>query len=462
MEATTHENNFSEKQSASLQGEKQHLILHVGPPKTGTTTLQNSLYQIKEKLLNMDNYYYLARSEDAKSMENKWMYWVSNEIGHEFRTYLRDIGESEGDFLVKDDFEVYLNKGQAIDYDKKWRQMSYIDTKKRHKKKENRKGDFKEKVKDLLAENKYKSLDHYHDLFSNLNKLREDHQSVIISAEQFCFNNKLLPDNARLWNLFAPPLLENWEVIVVVTYRRYYEWITSFYYQENLQRFFPNRKETMESFIMNILEQSRSLKKDGKWLHVHPTFHAYTKYKNHFDHVKIINLHDVKQGDIATNFICNAVPNADHTCSYMKSSTFKSPILRKSTGLDFHLLVQIAFDRKYIQMHLFDSNLIYDQAVKATKRFHEESFEDEFSYKCLPSDITDEILEMSQAFEKELLPDWYQIDENRKSLHDGFQNVLKEQRFCEPDYEEILSKSEWRNFFSSDLNRYMVEDALME
>jgi len=471
-------NGIIDKVIISKEGEpkkksKQKLILHVGPPKTGTTSLQHGLFEARDTLIEQDNYIYLSREDDlsiqrkeqqALHAENRNMthvkprrlkhphfVWSVNPIMQEFRTVMKEAYENDNLNWVEN---------QGIDYERGWednnfptppprekkydRRDKYRERKKRRDKIHRKDTDDDDDIDDAKQKKQKKKLRSFNRLLYKLDKCYGHGASVIISAEQFCFDDKLLPNDPIVWDIFLPPL-ERWDIHVVITYRRYYEWITSYYFQLNVMRMFPKRKQTFAEFAQNVLEQSHDLELEGRSIETHPTYHVYAKFIQQFEKVHVMNLHEDTGEDVVTKFICDAIPDAVHTCSMLASSKQVTHELRKSREMDFDLLIQGAIDKKFLRN--VSSNIDFKIASNDASEFYRNNFPKPVPYVCLDKETTELIFDMSESFEKQLIPHFYEKLENQKSHREGFLKAIANNKFCDLDVENILKDVKWKRYF---------------
>ena len=229
---------------STQQGHKRILVLHVGPHKTATSSIQASLYH-NPTVLAQDSYMFLGKYDDDPH------HIPFRRLLVQFRDHKKD----------KPFFRVFQQ--------------------------------------------------HLSQVPPNVN--------VIVSAEEFSFMGNSTNDQGVPFFALLKQTLQDWNVHVIVGYRRHYEWIVSFY----------NEKHKHWNFGESLVEWYAS-----------PTNHVYrfqndclavyTTMKRHFDHVSILNVHD---GNPLTSFYCNLVPKAMHTCAWYKHSQTR----RKDESIHSHL-----------------------------------------------------------------------------------------------------------------------------
>ena len=401
------------------------LVLHVGPPKTGTTTLQRGLYRWRKKLLQ-DSFFYLARPIDASytaNLDQSWKFWDIRSIGPELKQAAIIGAGHNHDFDTRREKASFLKRGQGLDFNRLWDSFKKNEPNKIRRKR-----------------------DKFSKLVNMMDEFYQQKRNLIISAEQFCFNDRLLPDYNSSWDLFLPPL-QKWNVHIVVVYRRFYEYLPSLYFQSTFATLRNENNVTFEAFIDDVMQQAMTLKAQGRWFEAHPTYHAFLKFKRHFANVDIFNIHKTKDKDIVKSFICEILPNAVQTCSFLSSELHtEQKIHRLSKNLDLKLLIKYAYIKKIITADISKVK-IHKKIVMEAETYYDKEIKRSLPYKCLPPERLEMIMNMSLAFEEFLLPEWAKLHETQKSHWEGYTEYLDTNKYCEVDFEEALAQQEWQDFF---------------
>lgn len=367
------------------------LILHVGPPKTGSTSIQDALRMSKRRLWNEDSYFYFQKAQNEETEQGSK---ASRDSEFKWNTLERQLKEQK-----------------HVDY---WNDVSGI-------------------------------LDHM---------LREG-KNIIISAEELCFER--FPDNEFTWKTVLPTL-KKWNVEIIVTYRRYYEWVTSWYYQSisNNLRFqasidlkpnFRDRYIQFETFLNQMLTEAHQLKNRGRWMDAHPTQYAMRKFGRRFKNIKILNMYNSsRDGNTVESFFCEMISNAKSTCNFFKHVNVKHKNM--AVNRDFAILIHASFDRGLLSNEAFRSffsNFEYKEFI-----FREElkKRKIQLPYKCISNNVLDEVLQISLSFEEHMFPEWFSLDKVKSDHETGFWKAVAENKFCEIDLDTIFSEKIYQPIFS--------------
>ena len=155
-------------------------------------------------------------------------------------------------------------------------------------------------------------------------------------------------------------MFPEWNVRVVVTYRHYFDWIRSFYYQtykgskKNHQKIHPSYTDFLDSNLR--MKQAGKLSADtGKipqmWGH-HLAVTALKKFSAHFPDIQYQNLHDSEE-DLVTDFVCRILPNADNTCRKLRNATTrksKHQATRLSGSISGYRILEAALDQGIVRL----------------------------------------------------------------------------------------------------------------
>ena len=279
-------------------------VLHIGPPKTATTSIQCGLEKLSLRLAKTDGYHYLGGG-----------------CGAEGRTYVMPNGEA-----------VVLRK-QITDA--------------------------------LNAPNpSAESLQHLRDLVDRAKFLKSKGRSMILSSE--LFGSRLLAHTRVMESLkqliFSQEHGFGWNpsrVKIVLAYRHFVDWLPSYHFQSHaayaremqfakeefgkgksledkkVQPFleyadhyltkWENYQEAIEEALFQgdehiWIDAETFLPKDRR--SIHPSWWLYQLWSMHFplhDQVEVYDMHSPMNSnrpndDIVTNFVCNMLPGAIQTC----------------------------------------------------------------------------------------------------------------------------------------------------
>lgn len=261
--------------------ERPKLVIHLGPHKTASTTLQTDLTYYQDRL-HQDGYVYLGR------------------IYHPYSNGERIVLNRSPDTLIQTYFRDMFNRC--------WKPT---------------KRECVEDLRDLLR--------------SEFNTPYRPIPSLLISDEAFLklFDDKSDEDINENFVLMKEVLCEDWDIVLVLAYRRFYEWLPSAKHQKDkptndlskkqwpgpgsrgvsLRSLFPTRETSNETkanlyswgrehfFSQSTVNTLRSLKSPNFQLKI---YHMYGKMS------------------VRTTFLCKVVPHAPFSCrSSLQQDSFQ-------------------------------------------------------------------------------------------------------------------------------------------
>lgn len=278
-------------------------------------------------------------------------------------------------------------------------------------------------------------------------------KSILMSSEDLKLER--LADYPEWWRAVeeASEAL-GYKVIVVVAYRRLYEWLPSAHYEKNYGaksnrdwRDWPSGNNTsakrVQPFAPDFLRSEYVDRKNGTsmWFKWTPSvYHAIPDFVD----TKVLNLH-TEHSSTSVKFFCDLLPDATHTCNHInasEASNHAAASANAARSLFYDALTTAAADASMIDTSVQDR---FDLARKA-RQYHEQELQRtalDFQVVCPPEESTSLLLEASLAWEKELMPDMDAEDSHRE----GFQEYIKKKKYCFIDLEATLKEDEWKTFF---------------
>eukprot|EP00551_Chaetoceros_affinis_P000803 CAMPEP_0203661638 /NCGR_PEP_ID=MMETSP0088-20131115/59716_1 /ASSEMBLY_ACC=CAM_ASM_001087 /TAXON_ID=426623 /ORGANISM="Chaetoceros affinis, Strain CCMP159" /LENGTH=469 /DNA_ID=CAMNT_0050524325 /DNA_START=100 /DNA_END=1509 /DNA_ORIENTATION=+ len=398
----------SGKEQSQLQQSTSELpvaVVHVGPHKTGSTTLQQFLVS-KENILRTDNYQ---------------MFWSGNRKRTSFLAHC---------FVDKEEPEWYGCSEEVT------RQSPLT----------------REHVLAIFR--------------AVLDGALDNGQNIIMSSEEF---DRLSFDVAA----FRSYLVPGFRVHIVISYRRFYDFIISFYNQMLSHRNIHGDRFQTISFEEWVVNSDNDVIEEVSQMHTYGVYKRFAEYEDF--NISILNLHN-SSNDQSTleNFFCNHVDNAVNTCEHAKSI---GNTMNENGSTD--LFFKIFFDSIPDHLPVKPRELIaHWEVIKSKFEGMEEIFFDsipdhlpvkpreliphweaikskfegmeEHPLLC-PSDETKQrLLELSIQFEKKMTPEsWYNSDDGIKTLVEDFENKMNTTKFCVADTKKILETNEWQELKSS-------------
>lgn len=386
--------------------QKPTLLLHVGPPKTGTTYLQHAVLAMNNDIFMKDSYYYLGKVNKESFIKMRF----------------------ESDFIR-----------MALPASWKNLHAGWVS-------RNNRIQTGKQKLKEELS--RHLKLNH----------------NIIISAEEFGdLAEYVVSDEAG--NEIIDGLREifdGFDVKIVVVYRRLHEWLISAYdfhnrpqwYNKEIFEAFPDNGGVRITSIQTHIERNKS---------GHPAITCIKGFEKLGPPI-LINLEAVEANQLGKGFACS-IPNAPESCSFFTNEythKAKQNAANKSKDrmeIEFSRMSQTAYlsglvSRQHRKVDL--TNLIKSQweELGLDTDFHELVKNKSVPLKCL--DVTNLLTESLEA-EKSLLPSFYESKEGEQSLRASMTKMDSDGAFCNINVEKLFEREEWLTFFKEHKNVVYVK-----
>ena len=251
-----------------------------------------------------------------------------------------------------------------------------------------------------------------------------------------------------------------WKSLVVVSYCRFYEWLPSSIYQRNRKRLqdteWPSKGDlqALQQLWPNMATEWRS--------------HHYTFLDSVADDAtsagvdyQILNIHN-KTDSVRTNFLCQILPAAPSSCELSRRmdkarlySTAKVNVRspKKVRMLYYDILSTEAAERGLIDKNSFTRT----QVREALQEYMEAKNQSDFEMYCPTSKELDQLLGQSLALEAAYI--WpiavaatsnpevtLELEAEHRA---GFNKMVESQAFCVVDTLAVSSNHELRQFFSA-------------
>jgi hypothetical protein len=365
------------KKAPSMIHEKEDstrplFVLHVGPPKTASTTLQHFL-DLYQPLLSQDNYTFFGPARSP------------------IRTGLsRQCGR---------------NVRKARNHDKPIEQVPC-----------------------------------WKDMLDALRELRLQGNHVIVSEENMAAKEIKLP--------LVQDILKDWNVRIVVSYRRYQEWIVSAKNQEErpssrhfLRSRWPHTSglPTLPHFpyISEVINGSRPM---PLWY----TDKVQARYQEAgFASVVLWNLH--ASNNLVASFTCDVLKT--NSACQESLSIGSIPRVNPSVPLEYDMLATAAAQRGWV-------NLALERVAVANRtRVHHEQVlgkgTGDFANICPTQIELNGLLEASKSYEHMLLTEFYASSQGRRQLEADFETAVQNKKYCSIDTDTVLKDPAWQQFFQS-------------
>jgi hypothetical protein len=187
----------------------------------------------------------------------------------------------------------------------------------------------------------------------------------------------------------------------------------------------------------------------------HFSLSAFRKFARHYEDVQIFNLH--QGGDPLANFVCKMLLTAHTVCQtlserYQDLNEAAADVHRVSHSFDADRLAIAAYEKGLVDGRKIPKKKLVKEIVKYLK---ETQISTDIDYlQCLPEPLEAQFLNASLTFERDLMADahrlnpsngFYQNETDHISL---FQTAIAKRKFCEIDPAEVLKNESWVQFFS--------------
>eukprot|EP00985_Skeletonema_marinoi_P020961 scaffold12609_cov126-Skeletonema_marinoi.AAC.4 len=294
---------------------------------------------------------------------------------------------------------------------------------------------------------------------------QKNHNSLLVSAEQF--SNVEIEGVEKLHEYLS----NRWDnVTIVAAYRRYYEWIVSFYNERQKDVIFNDAisANKTDRLLPSLYHELRFNSVFNEEIRHKYTLSAVSRYQMYFDNVVVMNYHD-KSKSILERFYCDVLPGAIETCRKLKSIKMSKSIntshsrVYEELAYAAHRRGMINIKEKLNAKSAEESRRQHNVKKKSNAKLVEESISQhqektlnltsyDFPRKCLPDDILNEIWSTSLEAEKKFGGD--EVDES--TMKDEFDKYSKTS-FCELDLDAILHSPLWVKFFQDQNQKLQAE-----
>ena len=392
-----------------------YLILHIGPPKTGTTTIQCSLRALEESSFFPNNVAIMETESCRPSKADQKTIQVSQELK--------------------------LGKGGENTYDNILLGKSFLPNCFDNKNWDGTEPCWKTAYLKYIHE---QGLQHNRSVIAS---------NEILGGSWVKMNNHSTGDDFVAKTFFQnlrKSLGPRYQVIIVVGYRRWYEWTISYYsYQYN--NFFnkPRKKrKTLEEYFYNPRKRQSFTDQIVAFLAAGETVPGIT--------IKLLNMHN-HDVDLTHSFYCQSMPTALNMCS-LAMDNMTSSILRvrknQSPAEDNSIFYSL-ISQEAVRRGMVPSNMNRILALKQIRGFHQNmTRKSQTLPKACPSaDFYSRVLNDSMQKEERVFSHFYRNDplfqmDHWKKLHrEAFEK--DKHKLCTVNTTAVLENDEWKSFFPS-------------
>jgi hypothetical protein len=301
------------------------------------------------------------------------------------------------------------------------------------------------------------------DFVSDLREHYEQGHHVMVSWEGI----SLLSDE-RLDLLGTVFRAAGYEPRIVVSSRHYHEWVPSWIQQYYRPAGYNKQVNMFEDAGGARIPTTQQFLEDPLFYHRHcyfdfddchydwlatdnaPAAHVRNRFQRFFSDVEIFRYN--QEGDLTTNFICQALRFADKTCRELQKGALKVPPPQQRhlsrIIMDCEYLAQAAYGKYDLveyseKRRSFVSKIKQHQAIKMHP----------FALQCLNE--SDKMLFTNRmiSYEREVFPDDFAgIDGGQKYeslLRTMVVDKMEDDKYCMIDVDKTLAEPWWDDFFTS-------------
>jgi len=404
---TIHDTNHTHPQSNfSHDSYKPFFVMHIGPVKTGTTTLQCALQSLSPSLRK--DGFVVAETESCRPDINE-------------TALPSNLTWTKGGVATYDN--VVLGKSFAPNCLGQWNESATG-------------------MPDCWTASYGK--------FAR-EEAQQNH-SILIS-------NEIIPQvTSKFSEKFVHDLVESlpdFRLVVVVTHRPWFEWVASL--QDQMTKNFLNRPrdwpgrgtrvrkmESLQNFIARQLKYRRR-RKNKRSSQTYPFVDdAIHIFRNHSQvELKIVDIHE--KGDFVTNVVCKKLVGATKTCNSLKSDNGMLGDKNKAEN-------KLWYDMLAVEAH--NQGLVSRSRLQAYKRIQEfqesklNKTSTDFPKMCPPKSFLERIWKESIWTEKRVWSNQQHRKVERRHRA-AFDRAVEANKFCTINATTVLEDERWLDFFKS-------------
>ena len=405
------------KSSLNNHGEKPTFVIHVGPSKTGTTMLQCSLIYTDTKeheriYFKKDNYRYIGTRPRECGFGPDGIYK---------KTYLRN---APGD--------VYYGHGTY------WTMLQGSNVLPKDSIFATEVGRFFEDAHQVQPSGLKMA-----DVFRNETETLLRHgENGLYVFEGF--------DRATKSHVEAlGEFLKDFNVKVILNYRKLYEWLPSFYSElvrirDVHQYHFPETKYNNESDILPFALENRGIftemVHDFERHRKHPSQIIRERFSRVFSDVSVIDIHNFPdENDYKAHMFCDII-HANTTCDAFRTGKIKSRSHDSNNPafkFAYDMIIMAAFRKGIISSRL-PRNVAFE-AVEALQEYRLNLGQNDYPLICMPDSELQRIFNLSLEAEKSIMGEF----EGQREKHwKGFEKYVARKKFCHVDVDKVMEEDD--------------------
>lgn len=383
---------------------KPTFVIHAGPSKTATTTLQRETKDMNRCVSGpLDNYKYIGFLEHGSNVspkDSKFRRLISMRDTSKFRACFAELEQLKSNSQPYSNAECYKTMKQE--------------------------------------------LDHYY----------VNHANIILSDEQMGWQRMFQKAYSReTYFEVLHELLADWNVLVVASFRRHAEWALSVFKEMNAAGCFgrndPKRYKwpsqggrkcelpwkTLSKWSSptgNMVNETQT----QKYRYVEDLYNAWS---SHGFNTKVLNVHHPTQ-TIAETFFCDIVEDAPYTCQYTKNQKSDTVANAKSATTLFYDTIVVAAAEEPWGHNITQTPR--GKVVQNLVAYHQTTLGlsvANLPLICPTQDELEQYLQLGLPLEKQLLPEFFASPLGEARHHSEFWKIANTKKsFCHVNTTALL------------------------
>jgi hypothetical protein len=438
--STTQHNNNNNNGNNNIKNQKPWLVLHVGPQKTMSSAMQCTLHFLQSTLAREDSYQFLGKV-DMRACG----------------IFATKIGPLEAPLQVGDCVQAILNVSSSSSSSSLSASTFSSPS-----------------SSSSLLRRLRNQVPCWKEFDTLLNEYASNHTNLILSDEKLSelHLHRWNPTTTRdLWSIVLQRLRPQWNIRIIVVYRRYYPWLASLKNQGDkysLGRVGMKSWEgpEMEAIFPQLLRwMSNTTEIPSPYTPAVYEFYGQELQRlsvnqNNGDSsdngslsMALLNMHNTTVSLMDT-FLCESIPMATHACRayrdhpelYNKYESNPS-IVPFYDNIAFTAYHQgIVRDRRGFRRGA-DRIFITEMIGRRQNRLHSKPYD--LPLICPTWDDVQPLLQQTLHYEATFLPEFFHSDQGEVSIRDQFDKDFQGQKFCTVNVTAVLVDPEWRKFLAN-------------
>jgi hypothetical protein len=263
----------------------------------------------------------------------------------------------------------------------------------------------------------------------------------------------------------------DWNVRIVVAYRRLYEWLPSKYNSitkgatggdwpvkkpsggdssgASIKQVSKRQKQAkaVETFHLDGRGTFSELFREIEETVQHPTETVKRNYAQHFANISVIDLHNLKANGIGDPYlehlVCHVLSSAVHTCRAVRAGRIGDSTKNPSVSLHYDMMAVAAQ-----QKEIYTGKSSRSSVAAAIQRRQEDLLHlssNDYPLQCFSNETVSRLLNLSLKTEQNLFTDDW-TTEQESEHRAGFATALQKRKYCSIDTSAILKDAGWQSF----------------